>query len=124
MQIIHSNSAKVWVLENNIIANEESTPQTRDFKTAFIFYNNGVFLEQKTVHLGSNKGQKGVYSLIISQEEKDTILNLNYKNKETKIFRLVYCSSQELKLQKAEENFSKKNNFWILKTLPKPSKWY
>lgn len=124
MQIIHSNSAKVWVLESKIIENEETAPKTHDFKTTYIFYNNGEFLEQKMVHLGSKKGLQGVYSLNITPENQDTLFRLTYKSRVNRTFYLKSCSSEKMILQEAEIDAIKKDNFWILKTLPKPSEWY
>ena len=47
MQIIHSNSSKVWVLDSETVGKDEKTPEIQDFKTAFIFYSDGEFIEQK-----------------------------------------------------------------------------
>lgn len=123
-QIIHSNSAKVWVLESEIVNNEEKAPRTRDFKTAFIFYSDGEFIEQKMVHLGSNKGKQGVFYLTISSQTEDTVFSLNYKNNEYKSFHLKKCSSKELHLEEVENIDTLTNSYWILKTLPKPLEWY
>lgn len=123
MQIIHSNSAKVWVLESEIVNNKEKAPQTRDFKTAFILYSDGEFIEQKMVHLGSSKGKQGLFYLKISPETQDTVFSLNYKNNEFKSFHLKKCSSKELLLEKIENTDSPTSNYWVLKTLPKPHGW-
>jgi hypothetical protein len=124
MQIIHSNSAKVWVLESEVVNNEEKAPKTRDFKTAYIFYSDGAFIEQKMTHLGSSKGKQGVYYLTISSESKDTIFSLSYKNRENKTFNLKKCSSKELLLKRSLDNDSTENSYWTLKTLSKPTEWY
>lgn len=123
-QIIHSNSAKVWVLESEVINNEELVPKTRDFKRAFIFYSDGAFIEQKMVHLGSSKGKKGTFYLTISPETQDTIFSLNYKNKEYLTFNLKKCSSKKLELEQTDNSDSLSNRYWVLKTLPKPIEWY
>lgn len=123
MQIIHSNSAKVWILESKIVNNEEKAPKTRDFKTAFIFYSDGAFIEQKMTHLGSSKGKQGVYYLIISPESKDTLFSLSYKNRENMSFNLKKCSSKELLLKKSPDTDSIPDTYWTLKTLPKPIEW-
>jgi hypothetical protein len=112
------------VLESEIVNNEEKAPKTRDFKTAFIIYNDGEFLEQKMVNLGSSKGKQGVYYLTISPETEDTVFSLNYKNHVYKTFHLKKCSSKELHLQQVEIADTSINSFWTLKTLPKPHKWY
>lgn len=118
MQIIHANSAKVWILESLIVNQVEKSPQTRDFKTAYIFYENGEFLKQKMVHLGSNKGEKGNFSLTILPEHQDTILYLNYKDRSKKSYYLKLCTSKEMRLQESE------NVNLTFKTLPNPSTWY
>lgn len=123
MQIIHSNSAKVWVLDSDIVNNEENAPQTRDFKTAFILYSDGEFIEQKMVHLGSNKGKQGDFYFNISSETQDTIFSLNYKNNKYKTFHVKKCTSKELHLKEVDNADTTLNRFWILKTLPKPIGW-
>lgn len=124
MQILHSNSAKVWVLESNIVNGIEKSPNTRDFKTAFILYNDGEFIEQKMVHLGSSKGKLGVYNLSISPETSDTLFKLNYRNNQNKSFHLKKCSSKEIHLEEVDLQDTVQSSFWTLKTLPKPEKWY
>lgn len=124
MQIIHSNSSKVWVLESEIVNNKEKSPKTRDFKTAFILYDDGEFLEQKMVHLGSSKGKQGNYSLSITPKTEDTVLRFNYKSSDYKTFHLKKCSSKELLLKKVENNDSTTISYWTLKTLQKPLEWY
>ena len=124
MQLLHSNSAKVWVLESKLVNDIETTPTTRDFKTAFILYNDGEFIEQKMVHLGSSKGIIGNYNLSISPETQDTIFNLNYRGNESKSFQLKNCSSSSMLLQQVELHDSIESSLWELKTLPKPAKWY
>jgi len=123
MQILHSNSAKVWVLGSEVINSEEKAPKTHDFKTAFVFYSDGEFIEQKMVHLGSSKGKQGVFYLNISSETQDTIFSLIYKNKEYKTFQLKKCSSKELHLKEVENADSSLNSYWKLNTLPKPLEW-
>lgn len=123
MQIIHSNSSKVWVLESEIVGEDEKTPEIQDFKTAFIFYSDGEFIEQKMVHLGSNKGKQGIYYLNLSSKTQDTVFSLNYKNNEYKTFHLKKCTSKELHLMEVEKEDSTTNRIWILKTLPKPAEW-
>lgn len=120
MQIIHSNSAKVWIVESRIQNSEEKAPQARDFKTAFVFYNDGEFIEQKLVHLGSSKGKHGVFYLNISSESQDTVFSLNYANNEYMTFHLKKCSSKELRLKEVKSTDSNSDNYWILRTLPKP----
>lgn len=123
MQIVHSNSAKVWVLDSEIVKKEEKAPQTRDFKTAFVFYSDGEFIEQKMVHLGSSKGKQGIFYLNISSETQDTVFSLNYKNNQYKTFHLKKCTSKELYLKEVDNADSTLNSFWKLKTLPKPVAW-
>lgn len=124
MQLLHSNSAKVWILESNVVNGTEKCPRTRDFKTAFILYNDGEFIEQKMVHLGSSKGKLGVYSLNISPDTNDTLFNLSYRNNQTKSFHLKKCSSMEISLEEIVISDTIESSFWTLKTLPKPEKWY
>lgn len=125
MQIIHSNSAKVWVLESNVINGVEKRPKTRDFQTAFILYNDGEFIEQKMAHLGSSRGKLGVYSLSISPETNDTLFVLNYnKNNLKKSFKFKNCTSQEISMEQVLLGDTIQSSLWTLKTLPKPNKWY
>lgn len=124
MQLLHSNSAKVWVLESELVNDIEKSPTTRDFKTAIILYDDGKFIEQKMVHLGSSKGNIGNYNLSISLEAKDTLFNLNYRSSQTKTFQLKDCSSTSMLLKEIELQDSIESSFWVLKTLPKPNKWY
>ena len=124
MQIIHSNSAKVWVLESNVVNGIENRPKTRDFQTAFILYNGGEFIEQKMVHLGSRKGKIGVYSLSISPETNDTLFVLNYnKNNLKKTFSVKKISSMEIYLNEILLQDTIESSSWTLKSLPKPDKW-
>lgn len=123
MQIIHSNSAKVWVVESRVENNEEKAPKTRDFKTAFVFYSDGEFIEQKMVHLGSSKGNQGVFYLNISSKSQDTVFSLNYANNEYKTFHLKNCTSKELRLKEVLSTDSISDRYWVLRTLPKPFEW-
>jgi hypothetical protein len=125
MQILHSNSAKVWVLESNVVNDVEKSPRTRDFQTAFILYNDGEFIEQKMVHLGSSKGKLGFYSLSISPETNDTLFVLNYKkNNQNMSFHLKKVTSMEIYLEEVVQQDTDEQRFWTLKSLPKPVKWY
>jgi hypothetical protein len=123
MQIVHSNSAKVWVLDREIVKSEEKVPKKKDFKTAFVFYSDGEFIEQKMVHLGSSKGKQGVFYLNISSATQDTVFSLNYENNEYRTFHLKKCTSKELHLREVDNADSTLNSFWILKTLAKPIGW-
>jgi hypothetical protein len=110
--LINANSAKVWVKTGHIVNNRNLSPQLSELRTTYTFFADGTFREQQMIHLGSNQGRKGYYSLIIS-EKKDTTFNLNYTSNEANTFHLDFIDVKSLKLS----NDSVK---WILKPLEPP----
>ncbi|MDX1652734.1 MAG: hypothetical protein R3277_09590 [Brumimicrobium sp.] len=120
MQIFHANSAKVWVLEGLTKKGIDKVPRTREMKTAFVLYNDGGFLEQKIMYLGSSKGITGKFGVFIDPEKQDTLFSLYYKKQTNLTFLIRKCESGRLELQQVSDSREPLDTYWTLTTLPKP----
>lgn len=104
--LLHSNSSKVWVLNQHILNKNEVSPSLRENKKALILFDNLEFIEQELIHLGSNIGRTGQYSLALT-ENSDTIFNLFYSDSKSFIkYKVKYISVKELTLLKSESDSS------------------
>ncbi|MEX1191373.1 MAG: hypothetical protein WEA99_05315 [Brumimicrobium sp.] len=119
MQIIHSNSAKVWVAESILTNGEETAKQTNEFKKTFIFYEDGEFIEQELNHLASFRGKKGKYILTLNDSHQDTLFKLYYNDKSSLYFHVKECDSDLLKLHELDVEKNSVNSIWTLRTLSK-----
>lgn len=110
--LVNANSAKTWVKTTEIKDGENTVPSLNELKTTYTLYENGTFREQKYVHIGSNIGRKGHYSLGISPNQ-DTTLTFFYITNESISFNLKYIDTELLKL--TNDSMS-----WVLRTLQPP----
>lgn len=110
--LVNANSAKTWVKTTELKNGVNSVPSLNELKITYTLYENGSFREQKYVHIGSNVGSKGHYSLGIS-ESKDTTLTFFYSTNETISFALKYIDPKQLRL--VNDSMT-----WVLETLQPP----
>lgn len=110
--LVNANSAKTWVKTKHLKNNKNLSPQLNELQTTYTFYSDGTFREQQRIHLGSNKGRKGRYSLIIS-DKKDTSLSLSYLESNTYNFHVDFIDIKVIKL-------SNDSVAWTLETLKPP----
>ncbi len=76
--LLHANSAKSWVVHSQVDKRQELAPQLQERKEVFTFYHNGTFRRQQLIHLGSERGEKGYFSLKVSKQKQDTMVFLHY----------------------------------------------
>lgn len=110
--LINANSAKTWVKTKHIKNNKNLSPQLNELQTSYTFYSDGTFREQQMIHLGSDKGRKGRYSLTIS-EKKDTSFTLSYLKSSSYNFHVDFIDVKVMKL-------SNDSVSWTLETLKPP----
>lgn len=97
----NGNSAKVWVLNDS--DDEDAVTASQAYRSCFIFYSNKSFKRQSLIHLGSNQGEIGSYSLT-ENENGEYILNLTYADKaHTHIkYRVLEIDNLQLKLKQLD----------------------
>lgn len=112
---LHANSAKVWVLSKSSNSDEYTLPELRAYRKCFIFYSNEIFREQELIHLGSEIGTVGRYT-IENSHKSDFYLTLNYQDSEPAYFKIITIKNDFLKLQ----NIDGDQAVWEFKTLNPP----
>ena len=118
--VLNANSSKVWILQERMIEGKDETPQLRERKRTFTFFDDFQFLEQEMVHLGSNFGLIGSYSLNIEGVNRDTTLNLYYTNENKKLqFKVTKLGYKTLRLTPITNNAISEE--WGLIPLNKPN---
>lgn len=110
--LINANSAKTWVKTEHLKNNKNLSPQLSELQTTYTFYSDGTFREQQRIHLGSDKGRKGRYSLTIS-EKKDTSFTISYLESGSYNFNVDFIDIKVMKL-------SNDSVSWTLETLKPP----
>ena len=113
---LHANSAKVWILSKSSNFDDYKLPEMHEFRKTFIFYSNLSFREQELIHLGTDEGSVGKYS--VNKDESGIFyLTLYYYQKRTERYRIVKIKNDYLKIQNLEGNQTE----WELKTLRPPA---
>ena len=111
--ILNANSAKTWVRTGELKNGINKAPIMKEMKMTFTLFDNGTFREHKHVHIGSELGRKGHYTLGISPF-KDTTLNFYYtSSSQTLSFDVKHIKSNRIKL--VNDTIT-----WILETLEPP----
>jgi hypothetical protein len=98
IQLLHGNSAKVWVLAKSSDPNDKNVAAMNNYRKSFIFYSNKRFRDQELIHLGSKEGFKGKYT-VNNYPNNDTVLNLNYSDGSVYYFRINTIGNQTMTLQ-------------------------
>jgi len=97
-QLLHGNSAKVWIIKESSDSNDKNISALNNYLKSFIFYSNQRFRDQELIHLGSKEGQKGIYSIKKDKYEK-IILHLSYSEGDRRNFVIQEISNTKLTLQ-------------------------
>jgi hypothetical protein len=98
--VLHANSSKVWILQKRIVEGKDISPQMRERKRTFTFFDDLQLFEQEMVHLGSNFGLLASYSLNVDEKNQDTLLNIYYTNHNKKLkFKVKEIGFKTLRLQ-------------------------
>jgi hypothetical protein len=98
--VLHANSSKVWILQKRIVEGKDISPQMRERKRTFTFFDDLQLVEQEMVHLGSNFGLLASYSLNVDEQNQDTLLNIYYTNHNKKLkFKVKEIGFKTLRLQ-------------------------
>lgn len=98
-QLLHGNSAKVWVLSKTSNPNDPHFSALENYRKSFIFYSNNTFREQELIHLGSKKGRKGKYQ--IGKVEKGTFaILLTYSDNKMLPLNIESISNSKLKVKR------------------------
>lgn len=87
----------MWVLTKSSDSKSDDVPAMDEFRKTFIFYSNLSFREQELIHLGSNRGFKGLFSVEEDQIGEQT-LHLNYSENEKKIYVIKTIHNNSLTL--------------------------
>jgi hypothetical protein len=110
--LFNANSAKTWIEVAHIKEDVNYAPLYDESKRTYTFFENGTFREQQLIHLGSENGRIGKYSVGISPN-LDTTLNIYYKNGDQLIFAVDFVDTKIL-------NLSNDSLKCYLETLPYP----
>lgn len=98
--VLHANSSKVWILQKRIVEGKDISPQMRERKRTFTFFDDLQLFEQEMVHLGSNFGLLASYSLNIDGKNQDTLLNFYYTSNNNQLkFKVKEIGFKSLRLQ-------------------------
>lgn len=100
-QILHGNSAKVWVLSESSIANDKSVTALENYRKTYIFFANERFREQELIHLGSKKGLIGRYD-IRNDHKGGKVLCLYFQDGHKEFFSIQGIDNYNLTLQDYE----------------------
>lgn len=111
--LLHSNSAKTWVVNNEVVEGQNITAKIHPNKMTLTFFSDGEFYEQKLLHLATDKGVKGKYSLHV--KDSDTVFYLQYKDAEKIAFRVNHLSNQKILISTINDSLK-----WELISYPKP----
>ena len=93
--LFHANSAKTWVEIAHIKSGVNHSPLYDESKKTYTFFENGTFRHQQLIHLGSENGRIGKYSIGISPN-RDTTLNIYYKNGDELTFHIDFVDTKKL----------------------------
>lgn len=98
--VLHANSSKVWILQERIVEGKVVSPQLRERKRTFTFFDDLEVFEQEMVHLGNNYGLSAAYSMSLDEKTKDTMLNFFYShNTKNLTFKVKEIGYKTLRLQ-------------------------
>jgi len=115
IQLLHGNSAKVWVISKSSNPNDKDVAAVNNYRKSFIFYSNQSFREQELIHLGSQEGFIGSYT-VDEDNHGEITLNLRYNNNEYSSFIIQSISNTSLSLMKLQEG----HDTWEFKSLKPP----
>ncbi len=118
--LIHANSAKTWILDEQIQNDTFIQPEWQQNKLTFTFFNDNKVVIQKYAQLGSQFGEKAFYSFSIHKERKDTNLVFYFENGEEWQFKLNSISYSEMQLEKQFQQNKDSVEFWNLISYQKP----
>jgi len=116
-RIIHSNSSKIWVLEEKSVNGEVVSSSLLNKKTTFTFFDDQEVILQPYVKLGSALGRKAYYTLTISKNRKDTLLSFSFSNGNKWEFHVHQLSTKKMTLERSIEGEKEQ---WKLESYSKP----
>lgn len=116
-RIIHSNSSKIWIVEEKSINGEVTSSPLLNKKMTFTFFDDQEVILQPYVKLGSTTGRKAFYTLMISKNKKDTLLSFSFSNGNTWEFSVHDLTTKKMSLQRILEEGKEQ---WELKSYSKP----
>ncbi len=100
-QILHANSAKVWIISESSMHHDKEGSSLEDYRKTFIFYANNKFREQELIHLGSKEGFIGRYE-IREDSFGNKVLVLYYQGERTAYYVIQKIENYQLTLTEFE----------------------
>ncbi len=100
--LLHDNSSKVWMVQSEIIGEEELAPKNNNFKTVLIFYNDFSYAEQPLNSIGNRPPVYGTYEVEYQNEALSFVLS---RNKNT--FKVVMKSKSMVVLESRDDTGQK-----------------
>ncbi|WP_146194078.1 hypothetical protein [Brumimicrobium oceani] len=96
IQLLHGNSAKVWILSKSNISTDPYFSSLENYRKTLTFHSNNTFRDQELIHLGSNRGQTGKYKIKKAEKDSNYEILLNYSNEETLKLSIHSISNSKL----------------------------
>jgi len=96
--LLHDNSSKVWVVDQEFEDGVEKTKQNQNFKTAFAFFDDYTFTEQPINTIGNRPPTYGEYALI----EGRPVIEFKVKNSKNQ-FVIISSSKEQIILKSVEK---------------------
>nr|WP_299206193.1 hypothetical protein [uncultured Brumimicrobium sp.] len=112
---IHSNSAKVWVLNNTDDLKSKKVSKLKAYRKTYTFYLNGTFREQELIHLGSDAGLVGHFRIENDHKDRSKLI-LDFKDSPSEYYEIIKITNTYLELKSTGEN----PETWRFKTLKPP----
>lgn len=115
--VIHSNSSKIWLVDEIIESNKNLAPLLKERKTTFTFFEDNTIFIQPLGKLGTHVGEKGSYSFSFEPKVQDTLLAIYLENKEQIKFQVKRITDKKMDLIFTADEVSQE---WRLISYPKP----
>ena len=115
--VIHSNSSKIWLVDQLIEEDKNLAPKLNERKTTFTFFEDNTVFVQPLGKLGTHIGEKGSYSFNFEPNAQDTLLRIYLENKEHIKFQVKSITDKKMNLLFTADEVTQE---WRLISYPKP----